>query len=37
VELTPAQGDVLFHHYLLVHASSDNVGGTPRLAINHKW
>ncbi|HZI94083.1 MAG TPA: phytanoyl-CoA dioxygenase family protein [Patescibacteria group bacterium] len=37
VEVTPSQGDVLFHHYLFVHASSDNIRGTPRLAINHKW
>jgi len=37
VELTPSGGDVLFHHYLCVHASSDNVSGAPRLAILHKW
>ena len=37
IELTPSAGDVLFHHYLCVHASSENVGHTPRLAINHKW
>jgi hypothetical protein len=37
VELTPSRGDVLFHHYLCAHASSDNVRGAPRLAITHKW
>jgi hypothetical protein len=37
VELTPVAGDVLFHHYLCVHASSENVSHTPRLTINHKW
>ena len=37
IELTPSRGDVLFHHYLCVHASSDNVSGAPRLAITHKW
>lgn len=37
VELTPSRGDVLFHHPLLVHASSDNVSSVPRLALNHKW
>jgi len=37
VELTASRGDVLFHHYLCVHASSDNASGTPRLAIKHKW
>jgi len=33
----PSRGDVLFHHYLCAHASSANVSGAPRLAINHKW
>ena len=37
VELTPAAGDVLFHHYLLVHATSDNASGAPRLALLHQW
>jgi ectoine hydroxylase-related dioxygenase (phytanoyl-CoA dioxygenase family) len=37
VELTPSRGDVLFFHYLCVHASSENVSGSPRLAIMHKW
>jgi len=37
VELTPSRGDVLFHHYLCGHASSDNVSGTARLAMLHKW
>jgi phytanoyl-CoA dioxygenase PhyH len=37
VELTPSRGDVLFHHYLCVHAGSDNVSSAPRLAILHKW
>lgn len=37
VELTPSRGDVLFHHYLCVHAGSDNIGSAPRLAIIHKW
>ena len=37
VELIPASGDVLFHHYLCAHAGSDNVSGAPRLAIGHKW
>jgi ectoine hydroxylase-related dioxygenase (phytanoyl-CoA dioxygenase family) len=37
VELTPSGGDVLFHHYLCAHASSDNVSDAPRLAINRKW
>jgi hypothetical protein len=37
MELTPCRGEVLFHHPLLVHASSDNVGKAPRLAISHKW
>jgi hypothetical protein len=37
VELTPSRGDVLFHHYLCAHASSDNVSGAPRLAVLHSW
>jgi hypothetical protein len=37
LELTPRRGDVMFHHYLLLHSSSENVSGTPRLAILHKW
>jgi ectoine hydroxylase-related dioxygenase (phytanoyl-CoA dioxygenase family) len=37
VELTASRGDVLFHHYLCVHAASDNVSNAPRLAILHKW
>jgi len=37
VELTPSLGDVLFQHYLCVHASSDNVSGAPRLALLHGW
>ncbi|MBI3449737.1 MAG: phytanoyl-CoA dioxygenase family protein [Acidobacteria bacterium] len=37
VELTPSRGDVLFHHYLCVHAASDNTSRAPRLALNHKW
>ena len=37
VELTPSRGDVLFHHNLCVHASSDNVSDRPRLAIMHTW
>lgn len=37
VELTPSRGDVLFFHYLCVHASSENVSDAPRLALNHEW
>jgi hypothetical protein len=37
VELTPSRGDVLFCHHLCVHATSDNVSSSPRLAILHKW
>jgi ectoine hydroxylase-related dioxygenase (phytanoyl-CoA dioxygenase family) len=37
MELTPSRGDVWFHHHLCAHASSDNVSGAPRLAINAKW
>jgi hypothetical protein len=36
-ELTPSAGDVLFHHYLCAHASSENVSRTPRLAFFHRW
>jgi hypothetical protein len=37
VELTPRRGDVLFYHYLCVHAGSRNTGDRPRLALNRKW
>lgn len=37
LEVTASPGDVLFHHHLCVHAASDNLSGTPRLAIDHKW
>ena len=37
VEMTPSKGDVLFHHYLCVHATSDNASGAPRLALLHQW
>jgi ectoine hydroxylase-related dioxygenase (phytanoyl-CoA dioxygenase family) len=36
-ELTPACGDVLFYHYLCVHAGSRNVGDQPRPALFMKW
>ena len=35
IELTPSRGDVLFFHYLLVHAGSLNTGSKPRFAI--RW
>ena len=35
IELTPSRGDVLFFHYLLVHAGSLNTGDKPRFAI--RW
>lgn len=35
IELTPSRGDVLFFHYLLVHAGSLNTGHKPRFAI--RW
>ncbi len=35
IELTPSRGDVLFFHYLLVHAGSLNTGNKPRFAI--RW
>jgi ectoine hydroxylase-related dioxygenase (phytanoyl-CoA dioxygenase family) len=37
VELTASRGDVLFLHHRCVHASSENVGPAPRLALNGKW
>ena len=37
VELTPSRGDVLFHHALCIHASSENVSGMPRLALKQTW
>ncbi len=35
VELTPSRGDVLFFHYLLVHAGSLNTSNKPRFAL--RW
>ena len=37
LELTPSRGDVLFQHPLLVHSASENLSGSPRLAVGYKW
>jgi hypothetical protein len=37
VEILAEAGDVLFYHYLCVHAGSANVGSAVRIALNHKW
>jgi ectoine hydroxylase-related dioxygenase (phytanoyl-CoA dioxygenase family) len=36
-EITASRGDVLFLHRFCAHSGSMNVGGEPRLALNHKW
>ncbi|NKB71066.1 MAG: hypothetical protein GKR89_28685 [Candidatus Latescibacteria bacterium] len=37
VELQPKCGDILFFAHFTVHAASDNVRDTPRLALRSRW
>ena len=37
VELNPRSGDVLFYHYLSVHAGSKNLGNQTRMVLNAAW